>query len=67
MLPFRVAKEDSSPPGVRIDLLLLPKLIATQVEQTMPHGHRTWPQELVIKTMTMSLSGRNHGQYFLEA
>lgn len=67
MLPFRVAKEDSSPPGVRIDLRLLPKLMATQVEQTMPHRHRTWPQELVIKTMTMSLSGRDNGKYFLGA
>ena len=67
MFPFRVAKEDSSPPGVKIDLLLLPKLMATQVEQTMPHRHRTWPQELVIKTMRMSLNGRDNGKHFFQA
>lgn len=55
MLPLLVATDVSSPPGIRIVLRLVPALMATQVEQTMPHTKSTFAKALSKRSTTINL------------
>ena len=55
MLPLLVAVDVSSPPGTSIVRRLVPALMATQVEQTMPHTRSTFAKALSKRSTMINL------------